>query len=296
MSRPAFVCAVLAAFATPPAAGQPTPADPKGDPLPAGAVVRLGTTRLRPGGSVEHMAFSPDGTRLASWSGDTSNPAALSLWDTKTGAAVRRVELPQSRADLLVWLADGRGIAVVRPRYDDPDPVVWEFTDETAPVPPTRLRQHEGGNVPGPNDDVEFDSCYAISPDGKTIAVGKGGRLTRDREVRLCELKVGTKVGDLKRIKEVATHPGNCWRLRFTPDGKALVVFATPKNFGADKGEVGLVVTVWDVATAKEVTRFTAPRPATNGHRAAVALSNTLLAVGLQGGDTSLWEDRKSVV
>src|SRR5207244_8940716 len=82
-----------AAAQTPASAGRPA-VDTSGDPLPPGAIMRLGSGRWRPGGSVTHLAFSPDGQRLATYHQEHYSTAAVTLWDVATGRELRRVEIP----------------------------------------------------------------------------------------------------------------------------------------------------------------------------------------------------------
>jgi RNA polymerase sigma factor (sigma-70 family) len=265
-----------------------------GDPLPEGAVLRLGTTRLRPGGSVKHLAFSPDGKRLASWSNELYVTDALCVWDVKTGRLLRRVDLPGAGVLSLAWPAPGRGLALAGIDSNAGGPLVWEFTDEKAtPAVPPRVGGGGFGTVAvprGPVPDNECDSGYAISPDGKTLVVGRAGQHDKPRAIRLRPLKAGARVGELPAGRELARQPGNCGTVHFTPDGKRLVAFNQAKNLGGGKSEDRQLVVVWEVASGKEVVRFTAPRPAANGGHPAAAVSNRALAVGLEDGGTSVWD------
>src|SRR4051812_24169913 len=70
----------------PPPPPPPPPRPPRapgrdlhGDPLPAGAVARLGTVRLRHGEHAERVVLSGDGGRVAS-----AGRTALRFWDVPT--------------------------------------------------------------------------------------------------------------------------------------------------------------------------------------------------------------------
>jgi hypothetical protein len=67
-----------------------TRADHFGDPLPSGAVARLGTLRFRHEGSCHSVAFSPDGKLLAS----TTTGATVVHWDASTGQERGRLQPP----------------------------------------------------------------------------------------------------------------------------------------------------------------------------------------------------------
>jgi WD40 repeat protein len=289
------------AFADPPAeekpdkapAVQPEKADVPANQFPAGGVLQLGATRLRHGGGVSQLVFAPDGTKVAAYGG-----GHLSIWDARTGGVVRRAGLPAAFPASLVWLADGRGIAALH----GSDGSAWEFTDEKAApkVPQTPVPVHV---VPGGTPaDNESDWCSAVSPDGKILAVGRGGtRLKdvgffdplvlpiergdipdKDRAILIRPLKTGVAVSELPEPKELARLPGNCKLLLFTPDGKRLVAFK-------EKRDEQLVV-VCELAAGKEAARFKVPQPVESGGYPAAAVSDTTLAIALAGGGTSLWD------
>src|SRR5260221_10002298 len=60
-----------------------------GDPLPAGAFARIGTTRLRAGLETSGLEFSPHGTMFASSGMDDG--AAVRLWGTSTATEIRKL-------------------------------------------------------------------------------------------------------------------------------------------------------------------------------------------------------------
>lgn len=63
-------------------------ADLNGDPLPPGALVRMGSTRWRHGEAVSYVAFTPDDKSVVTMSQD----GVLRLWERETGKELRRFD------------------------------------------------------------------------------------------------------------------------------------------------------------------------------------------------------------
>ena len=93
---PVVLLVALAAVYVPVAApvpAEPDPGriDPPADPLPPGAVARLGTTRLRSASAIDRVALSPDAKLLVT----TRNYGPLEVWDGRTGLLSRTVPMPR---------------------------------------------------------------------------------------------------------------------------------------------------------------------------------------------------------
>jgi WD40 repeat protein len=82
--------------------------DAHDDPLPNGAVQRLGTIRLRHSGTVHAAAFSPDGKYLAS----SGEDGPIRLWEPRTGKLVRLFQGPNQRVYSITFSPDGKQLAV----------------------------------------------------------------------------------------------------------------------------------------------------------------------------------------
>ncbi|MBI1913871.1 MAG: sigma-70 family RNA polymerase sigma factor [Planctomycetes bacterium] len=278
--------------ASPPPAPRAAPverprADRYGDPLPAGVLARLGTTRLQHGFITYTVSFSPDGKTIASGGAGRG----LVLWDAATGKE-RRVLVPVQGVGALAFSPDGKRIAAA---YEIKIIHVWDVATGRAVA---TLPGSEGG-VP---------QALAFSPDGKTLASGG-----YDALVRLIDLATGREVRVLKG------HEEGVKALAFAPDGKTLVSGgldgrvclwdpATGEQRARLAGHSRYVlwlaftrdgrtlasaaekegVRLWDVAARRQV-RFI---EAKDSWRAACALSGDgrTLATGHKDGTVRVWD------
>ncbi|MGE3808559.1 MAG: WD40 repeat domain-containing protein, partial [Gemmataceae bacterium] len=245
--------------------------DAHGNPLPEGAVARLGTVQLRHGGTVTAVAFAPDGKSFAS----VGHDRYLRCWDAVSGKELwrqREAGAPTSLSyspdgkSLIVgnWggrmkrtgsslharnAADGKSRYLIEKRggavsfaadgkhflswTSASNLYLWETQTGKA------VKTIADNNAAIPFQDEAGDSAVAVLfPDGKTIAsFGYGAAL------QLWDVATGKSIRTLKeRPDGIASYA-----LTVSPDGKLL---ASATN----KAPVGL----FELPGGKELARFDA--------------------------------------
>jgi WD40 repeat protein len=289
-TRPRLLLCVLALIAAtcPASDAGPAPAltDRHGDPLPPGAVARLGTVRLRQSGGVRSLSFSPDGKMLATAGGDES----VFLWDPLTGKELRalRPPTPEARYSLVAFSPDGKYlVAADRGRQSGPAIDLWDVATWK------RVRTFDPPSVWG----------LAFSPDGRLLAVA-----TR-HGVSVCATATGKEV---RRLDVARTR----YWVSFSPDGKQLaasgvndtrvwevasakellrlpgvgrqgLAFAPRGGLLATVGRWNNDIRLLDPATGKEVYFLLVKQPPSV---LAFSPDAKLLASAGQSGDLRLWE------
>lgn len=197
-----------------------------GDALPSGALLRLGTTRLRNAQGVEGVAFSPDGKLLASCGWDDS----IRLWEAATSQPAGRLVTDEEDGTFAVAFSpDGSKLASVSERGFVR---MWDLSTGQ------QLWKVLGHVEEAGNSNRQYGTRVygvAFSPDGATLATGGS-----DPTIKLWDAVTG------KQLREFDSNDqgGDARPVAFSPNGKLLA-----------SGNPNGKVLVWEVATGKEVWR-----------------------------------------
>ena len=186
--------------------------DRYGDPLPPGALARLGTMRLRPGNLVFCL---PDGkTFLSLAPGDEK--WVMCLWRMATGKLLRRFEIPALHGQAALS-ADGKILAT-------------SHDDQVRAVTSILLWDVASGRRTGELAGNNWVRTFAFTPDGKALAVASS-----DRTLRLWDWRTAN---ELRRFQGVADQ----WSyLAFSADGTLLASVSLPRR----------IVQLWDAASGR---------------------------------------------
>jgi WD40 repeat protein len=236
----------------PPQVPTPTPAtaavprvDRYGDPLPDGAIARIGTNRMVLYGNA--AAFSPDG-KLVAFGGENGQ---FRVWETSTGKPVLEHRLDPKRFCPVTELAfspDSQRLAVSGYWHDSV--LLWD-------VPSDRLLQTIPNTTPGQEKwSREYQGpTLAFLPDGQTLLIGgKEGSL------------VFWDVAARREITRISAGEKLVQALTVTRDART----ALTAHFG---GELHL----WDLANRQHLRRL--DNKASGPHTAVVAPDGKSFAV-----------------
>jgi RNA polymerase sigma factor (sigma-70 family) len=245
--------------------------DVPAEPLPAGAVSRLGSPLLRHPGGARKVVFAPDGKSVVSAGRDGS----VIRWDVATGRLQWSTGEHSSdpyfeQVASVAFSADGKTLAV---GY-----CLSPFVMHHWQRPRIGLFDAASGRQTGQLWAKQSDSVFslALSADGQTLAA-----TAEDGEVLLWDLAADRKKSDVPLTRDCNYH------VTFSRDGKTLIL-ATARGLRNGQRQVPGEVILWDVAGGKERRRFTVHAKDFVG-TLALAPDGDTLAVVTESGRAHLW-------
>jgi WD40 repeat protein len=225
---------------------QPAGVDAQGDPLPKGAVLRIGTTRLRPGEAAFAMRFGPDGKTLTT----VGRGGAVHVWDVPTGRQLSSQKLKIEPQHGCAISPDGTLIAA-------PDQQC--YTNNTIRIFEAKTgKEVFSFNEPwNPNVRLEF------APDGQSLAVLKMNGQLDVRNVADGKFPV---LRTIKIGERAPSYPA----LVFAPDSKSFLVTMP----GPDIGH-------FDYESGKRLKDFDYPKKQNGGYGAVAISADAKVVAGM---------------
>jgi WD40 repeat protein len=247
---PLLTLAVVAGHAQ----GQPPAKDAHGDPLPPGAVARLGTVRFRHEGNVVFAAFLAGGKSVLS----VGNDGSICVWEFPSGKELHRFEThpakerlagPAARVKSASLSPDGKHLTVF---CSDGFLRIWDVVNGKHLGAVANVVDGTGaGTATGPGMSSALEAALYGSP--RAAAVMRGPVYSPDgKTLMLVGAARVLQFVDLAAAKEVGPALGHVLPLtavHFTPDGRQLLT------------KDAKTTRTWEAATAKELGALTVKLP-----------------------------------
>jgi WD40 repeat protein len=192
------------------------------------AIMQWGAYQVLAGHSqmITQLAFSPDGSRLATRADD----ASLLLWDTATGATIRGplTEMNGSQKVKVNYLAFSRS----------GDRLV--FATETSRI---HIWDPRSGEVIGEGFNATHKEIIQVSllPNQPILLSAAG---SPDKDMRAWDISTGSMVGKRMELN------GRIWCFDISPDGSRVVCVS------GDAAEYETLVTLWDLVIYSKITEY----------------------------------------
>ncbi len=269
--------------------------DLHGDSLPAGAVARLGTNRLRHGFRVSDLGYSSDGRLLTS-----ESRSWFYVWDAKTGKLLRRENL----WGLFSLRYLDEVMLVARDKTQPLRP--WKFTDPKL-FPPKIEKPNRGGGIQEVAvglqraDELKIRGVD-LSLDGKTLVTEAHGDIDEHSKVQLWQFEPNKEITELKPLGEGWTSETAIEELILTKDGRRLVVMTEiHRNGTADQDDQDddeenkfAKIMVFDVRDQSSIATMVVPNPAKQNIRGiAVSPDGQRIALGTNNAKLRIYDVEK---
>jgi WD40 repeat protein len=293
------------AFLAVAAAAEEPRTDEHGDPLPDGALRRIGTIRYRAGASINYAALSPDGKYIAAASEigltiiemDTGKPRHIPTAEAPNGFSPGRVCVafsPDSKelfsvtngGNLRVWdPATGKMLRQLGTR-PEPRPGPGQMQPLGAPSAWGRVwfpRQGKqlicatiGGNAVARLDPDSGQASVPVPITGELVGTNSDGSTLVLADSKQAASLIDVKGQPIRRFDHAASLAALC-------AGNKLLVTAAN----------GWEIRVWDVASGRQLHSFTGQNPGASFvdiSYVATTLDGKTLFAGTQRGDILRWD------
>jgi RNA polymerase sigma factor (sigma-70 family) len=247
-----------------PAASPPPRADRYGDPLPPGAVMRLGTVRFRQPPLFKQIVYSPDGRIVVTDGG----PDCLVVRDARDGRSLHRIDPQIEYIQDSVFSPDGRMIATVG--YQERERGRNVAANHLTLTEAATGRQVRRAGWDDRWDDHDLAEKVAYSVDGQTVAtVSLNGKL-RLWDAATAELRREERLGEGRSRLALA----------FSPDGASRMLAIAWQQ----------AIDVWNVGQVRRTRRIAIERDYSPDCLAFSPDGSTLAAgVASPGAEIRLW-------